>query len=133
MTSSSYHQDCIQISFTLTQELLSELINDCHNAPAFEENSIVLWNKKLARLTHDVSQFVEITTLLTRSLSKKGEPIFLEIKNSHIQLLFIMKAISQAQVKTDTMALQDLIKHELKDNLTQWKIDLIPQLKKRLN
>ena len=45
-----------------------------------------------------------------------------EFKDSHIHLLFVMKAMNQAQQKQDRVALEDLIKYELKDNLTQWKI-----------
>jgi hypothetical protein len=133
MTALNYNRDVLLESFSLTQELLSELISDCLTIPASGPDIIYLWHKKIARLTQDISNFVEISTLITRSLSPRGEPLFVDIKNSHIKLLFIMKAISQAQSKTDHIALQDLIKHELKDNLTQWKIDLIPQLKKLLS
>ena len=132
MTTAANNNELLLQSFALTQELLSELINDCGTIPSLGTESIIYWNKNLARLSNDISQFVEITTLLARSVSKKGEATYLEIKNSHIQLLFVMKAIGQAQLKADIIALQDLIKHELKDNLTQWKIDLIPQLKKLL-
>jgi hypothetical protein len=63
-------------------------------------------------------------------------PIYInlpEIKTSHIHLLFILKGINQAQQKNDSLVLEDLIKHELKDNLTQWKINLIPTIKRMLN
>jgi hypothetical protein len=133
MTDYSYNHDLFQQSFSLTQELLSELLSDCANLPYPGPGSRITWHKKLSRLTNEVSQFVEITTLLTRAVSKRGEGVSMEIKSSHIKLLFIMKAISQAQTKNDFIALEDLIKHELKDNLTQWKIDLIPRLKKLLN
>jgi hypothetical protein len=63
----------------------------------------------------------------------KKEKSIKDIKESHIQLLFIMKAINQAQLKSDVLALEELIKYELKDNLTQWKIDLFPQVRKLLN
>ena len=41
-----------------------------------------------------------------------------------------MKGVQQAQSKLDHVALEDLIKYELKDNLTQWNIDLLPQIKR---
>ena len=55
------------------------------------------------------------------------------IKDSHVHLLFVIKAINQAQHKKDALVLDDLIKYELKDNLTQWKIDLIPQMKRLMS
>jgi hypothetical protein len=122
----------LQRSFSLTQDLLTGLIDDCLDLEPYNQKSLVHWNKKISRLTSDVARFVEITTLLTKVLVTKGEEPLPQIKNSHIHLLFIMKGIENVRANGDMVALEDLIKHELKDNLTQWKIDIIPQLKKIL-
>lgn len=84
-------------------------------------------NHQLGLLTTNISSFVEISTLTTK-YHNMTEP---EFKSSHISLLFIMKGINQAFLKSDWTALDELIKYELKDNLTQWKINLIPLLKKK--
>ncbi len=47
-----------------------------------------------------------------------------------IHLLSIMKALLPAKEKGDTIMLCDLLEYELIDNLTQWKIKIIPELKK---
>lgn len=133
MTSPSYNQDFLSNTVGLTLEFLSDIILDIQTFGEFTAEREFFWNRKLAKLTNDVSQFVELTTLLSKVIMvRKGQSID-EIKESHIHLLFIMKAMNQAQLKQDFVALEDLIKYELKDNLTQWKIDLIPQTKKLLN
>lgn len=133
MTSPSYNQDFLSNTVGLTLEFLSDIILDIQTFGEFTAEREFFWNRKLAKLTSDVSQFVELTTLLSKVImARKGQSIH-EIKESHIHLLFIMKAMNQAQLKQDYLALEDLIKYELKDNLTQWKIDLIPQTKKLLN
>lgn len=52
------------------------------------------------------------------------------IKQLEIHLLSVIKAILFAKKKNDNVMLVDLLEHELKDNLTQWKILAIPQIKK---
>ena len=54
------------------------------------------------------------------------------IKQLEIHLLSVVKGILTAEKKNDTVMLMDLLEYELKDNLTQWKITAIPQIK-RLN
>lgn len=133
MTSPSYNQDFLVNTVGLTLEFLSDIILDIQTFGEFTAEREFFWNRKLTKLTNDVSQFVELTTLLSKTIMiRKGQTIA-EIKESHISLLFIMKALNQAQMKQDYVALEELIKYELKDNLTQWKIDLIPQTKKLLN
>jgi len=133
MTTPSYNQDFLSNTVGLTLEFLSDIILDIQTFGEFTAEREFFWNRKLTKLTNDVSQFVELTTLLSKTIMiRKGQTID-EIKQSHISLLFIMKALNQAQLKQDYVALEELIKYELKDNLTQWKIDLIPQTKKLLN
>lgn len=133
MTSPSYNQDFLSDTIGLTLEFLSDIILDTQTFTEFSPEKEFFWNRKLTKLTADVSQFVELTTLLSKTIMVRKGQIIEEIKQSHISLLFIMKALNQAQMKQDYVALEELIKYELKDNLTQWKIDLIPQTKKLLN
>ena len=55
------------------------------------------------------------------------------IQKLEIHLLSIMKALLQAQEKNDTIMICDLLEYELIDNLTQWKIKILPELKKLKN
>ena len=66
---------------------------------------------------------VELTTM------QKDE----SIQKLEIHLLSVMKALLQAKEKNDTIMLCDLLEYELADNLTQWKIKVLPELKKLKN
>ena len=133
MTSPSYNQDFLVDTIGLTLEFLSDIILDIQIIGEFSPEREFFWNKKVTKLTQDISQFVELTTLLSKTIVARKQQTIAGIKESHIHLLFILKAMNQAQTKQDLVALEELIKYELKDNLTQWKIDLIPQTKKLLN
>lgn len=132
MITPSYNQEFLVDTTGLAIEFVSDIILACNTTGEFTPDKEYFWNKKLSKLTNDVSQFVELTTLLSKSVMVIKPALLNEIKDSHIQLLFIMRAMNQATEKRDYLALEELIKYELKDNLTQWKIDLIPQFKKLL-
>ena len=55
------------------------------------------------------------------------------VQKLEIHLLSVMKALLQAKEKNDTIMLCDLLEYELADNLTQWKIKVLPELKKLKN
>ena len=133
MTSPSYQQDFLVDTLGITLEFLSDIIFDIQNIGEFSADREFIWNRKVMKLTTDISQFVELTTLLSKTIMSRKQLSVAGIKESHIHLLFILKAMNQTQIKQDLIALEELIKYELKDNLTQWKIDLIPQIKKLLN
>ncbi len=52
------------------------------------------------------------------------------IQKLEIHLLSIIKALLLAKEKEDILMLCDLLEYELIDNLTQWKIKVLPELKK---
>ncbi|MBC77347.1 MAG: hypothetical protein CME64_15185 [Halobacteriovoraceae bacterium] len=52
------------------------------------------------------------------------------VKAVEIHLLSILKAVKSAYLVQDTVLLADLLEYELQDNLTQWKICVIPMLKR---
>lgn len=126
-------QDFLVDTTHLTLEFVSDIISDIQALGEYAPAKEFFWNRKISRLTTNISQFVELTTLMSKTLQAKKNITVPGIKESHIHLLFIMKGMNQAQLKQDYMALEELIKYELKDNLTQWKIDLIPQTRKLLN
>ncbi len=117
----------------VTLDLLNDLILQINLIEMASQEKEYFLNRQLSELTTDISRFVEVTTLLSRLIQIRKKVTLPEIKNSHIHLLSIMKGISHARQKMDRLVLEDLIKYELKDNLTQWKIDFIPQTKRLLN
>jgi hypothetical protein len=133
MTIPSYNQDFLSDTLGLTLEFLSDIILDIQTIGEFTPEKEFFWNRRVMKLTKDISQFVELTTLLSKTIMVRKNQTIAGIKSSHIHLLFVVKGMNQAQLKQDLVALEELIKYELKDNLTQWKIDLIPQIKKLLN
>lgn len=132
-TTPLYNQDFVRSTIELTLEFLSDI---AFSIKVFSENiekNEIQRNVLAKRLTQDISRFVELTTLLSKRVVISHPHILKEIKDSHIHLLFIMKGMISTQLKNDNLALEELIKYELKDNLTQWKIHLIPKIKAVLN
>jgi hypothetical protein len=126
-------QHLVMDTISVGQELLNDIILQINDIDTMAAGKEYFLNLHLSRLSSDITNFVELTTLLSKILTTKKNITLPEIKTSHIHLLFILKGINQAQQKNDSLVLEDLIKHELKDNLTQWKIDLIPSIKRQLN
>jgi hypothetical protein len=116
----------------LSEELLNTIMKSINNITTYTSQLEDNWNQELSQLTSDISRFVEVTTLVSKLMKAKSPDFLPNVKNSHIHLLFILKAMNQTQQKQDAVALEELIKYELKDNLTLWKIDLIPQTKRLL-
>lgn len=133
MTNARSDGNLVPQSLLLLQDFLYDILNTIASLDAFEASNNYNWNLDVTRITHDVGTFVELTTLLSRAFTKHHNLDIPAIKQSHIHLLFIMKAMNQASQKQDLVVLEELIKYELKDNLTQWKIDIIPQMKRHLN
>lgn len=132
-TTPLYNQDFVRSTIELTLEFLSDISSSISFFSENIEKNELQRNILAKRLTQDISRFVELTTLLSKKVVVSQPHILKEIKDSHIHLLFIMKGIISAQLKNDIIALEELIKYELKDNLTQWKIHLIPKIKSVLN
>ncbi len=114
----------------LTQNLLEDILNRIRDLGSFSRNNPHNYKQQIIALSNDISLIVQVTTLLSKVVFARNKELLNQVKDSHMGLLFIMKAINQANQKEDLVALEELIKYELKDNLTQWKIDLIPQIKR---
>jgi hypothetical protein len=120
-------------SLSVSLELLTDIIAQINSIETFIPEKEFHWNQQLMTMSSDITNFVEVTTLISKILTAKKKITLPAIKQSHVHLLFVLKGINQAQQKHDSLVLEDLIKYELKDNLTQWKIDLIPLIKRQLN
>jgi hypothetical protein len=76
-----------------------------------------------------VQLFAKIHTTLKR-VSDLPKATSEDIQKLDIHLLSVLKALIPAKEKNDVIMLCDLLEYELVDNLTQWKIKIIPSLKK---
>lgn len=120
-------------TLSLSQDFLHDILLQISAIEPFNPDKEYYWNIQFSALSADITKFVELTTLLSKIVMAKSKQALNEIKDSQVHLLFILKSINQAQQKHDSLALEDLIKYELKDNLTQWKTELIPLIKRHLN
>jgi hypothetical protein len=135
MTDQAFRDIDVLLSDTIAigQDLLNDIIQQINTIETFIPEKEYFWNLQLTSLSDDITKFVELTTLISKILVGRKNINLPQIKQSHIHLLFVLKGINHAQQKHDSFVLEDLIKYELKDNLTQWKIDLIPSIRRKLN
>ena len=88
----------------------------------------------MIKIFERLSDFISIVSTIFRDqVYNQYDSTTLEVlKALKIHQLSIIKALKSAQSKNDQLMLTDLLEYELKDNLTQWKISAIPQLKTAL-
>jgi hypothetical protein len=134
--------DCEKINFK-TQEKKSIAQETLDYLPEFLESLIAEINdcaleastNKLYRIIEKVDIFVQLMSNIHKALNINSEhrlDMGYTIKELEVHLLFVIKAINTAFKKEDQIMLQDLLEYELIDNLTQWKIQALPKIK-RLN
>ena len=113
---------------------IDQLLGTINLAVKFSENDqYKLSETLLLEIIGKIDAFIQLISHIHQSLSvisderlKSGQTI----KQLEIHLLSVVKAILVAQKREDQVMLIDLLDYELKDNLTQWKIVAIPQIKK---
>ena len=76
--------------------------------------------------------FIQLISSIFSTI-KRSRPSLLasnkEVQQLEIHLLSVLKALVPAKERNDIIMLCDLLEYELIDNLTQWKIKTIPNLK----
>jgi len=92
------------------------------------EKADALFNETIDILDLFIQLFSKINSTLGRNLGEEKVDRK-DIQNLEIHLLSILKALIPAKEKGDIIMLCDLLEYELIDNLTQWKIKVVPQLK----
>jgi hypothetical protein len=102
----------------------------------FQANEIKEANEELIEVVELMDLYIQLITrvfqvirLHNRDASLKEEGI----QKLEIHLLSIIKALLLAREKNDVIMLCDLLEYELIDNLTQWKIKALPELRKSKN
>lgn len=90
-------------------------------------------NAIFAEVIEVLDLYIQLITKIYRNIRafKKGHfQKSEEVQKLEIHLLSVMKAVLSAKESNDIIMLCDLLEFELIDNLTQWKIKVIPELKK---
>ncbi len=102
----------------------------------YNENQLVAANHKFGEVIEIMDLFVQLMSKIHRTIREDMKEKFVKsttIQNLEIHLLSVMKALIPAKEKDDVIMLCDLLEYELIDNLTQWKIKAIPELKRLKN
>ncbi len=115
---------------------LDGLISTIDLAVNFSKNEqTTLMLAVLGDIIEKIDTFIQLITQIHQGLviqTDKRLDSGHTIKQLEIHLLSVTKALLSAKRRNDEIMLLDLLDYELKDNLTQWKITAIPQIK-RLN
>lgn len=135
----------INFSTTSSYELAFEALNDCSSyidtivekitllTEYQNENKQAEANQMFGEVIEIMDLFVQLMSRIYKTIRKRHSEQFQAtqtFQNLEIHLLSIMKALLPAKEKNDIIMLNDLLEYELIDNLTQWKIKAIPELKK---
>ncbi len=130
--------DHIIVNFTPVENQLNDLSDDlsqlldkilvkisvCADLLENDQNDIA--QIKLTKIIEAIDIFIQGISYSIKKLDIQNE---LPQKELQIHLLSVLKAIYNAQTKEDFIVLTDLLEYELKDNLTQWKILILPAIK----
>ena len=131
-TTSSYElafdalSDCTSYIETIITKI--ELLTEYQN-----ENKMNEANVLFGEVIEIMDLFVQLMSRIYKTIRKRHTEQLqatATFQNLEIHLLSIMKALLPAKEKNDIIMLNDLLEYELTDNLTQWKIKAIPELKK---
>jgi len=99
----------------------------------YNENKPNEANQLFSEVIEIMDLFVQLMTKI-HSTIRRQHPEQLKsnktLQDLEIHLLSVMRALLPAKEKEDIIMLCDLLEYELVDNLTQWKIKAIPELKK---
>ena len=98
----------------------------------YQQNQNAKANKLFGETIEIIDLFIQLMTRVQRTFKKSGlvkGPKTETIAQLEIHLLSILKALLPAKEKEDIIMLCDLLEYELIDNLTQWKIKAVPELK----
>lgn len=102
-------------------------------ADSYRQNNIDKANEQFIEITDILNLFVELITTIHHTLRVESDTEMetgKTFQDLEIHLLSILKAFVPAKEKNDIIMLCDLLEYELIDNLTQWKITAIPELKR---
>lgn len=98
----------------------------------YNENKTEDANRKFGEVIEIMDLFIQLVSNIHKTLKRNFDK---ELKKSQtiqqleIHLLGVLKALIPAKEKNDIIMLCDLLEYELVDNLTQWKIKALPELK----
>lgn len=136
-----------EIDFTVKSsiELAFEALDSCNSyidvvITKIQELNVLYSAGEFEKANYLFAEVIEIMDLFVQLMSKIHSTLRSSLKekfektetlqNLEIHLLSVLKGLVPAKEKNDVVMLCDLLEYELIDNLTQWKIKAIPELKR---
>ena len=114
-------------------EFIDSIISKIHKTAAYyQAGSLESGDLFFSQTIESLDLFIQLLSNVHHTLRGKYDQALQLNKTFHqleIHLLSIIKAIVPAKEKNDMVMLSDLLEYELIDNLTQWKITAIPEMK----
>lgn len=147
-SSDLYEFKSVHITLQSSLELAFEALDSCNVyvenlneqilalVALYQEGKMNAANEKFGELVDFIDLFIQLVTRIHRTLKAQLGSEYQKsktIQNLEIHLLSVLKAILPAKEREDVIMLCDLLEYELMDNLTQWKIRAIPELKNLKN
>ncbi len=102
----------------------------------YQANEIDLGNNQFIEVVELMDLYIQLITKVFQVVRLHHKDKILKeegIQKLEIHLLSVIRALLQAKENNDIIMLCDLLEYELIDNLTQWKIKVLPELKKLKN
>lgn len=100
---------------------------------SYQENRLNEADIKFSETIEILDLFIQLMSRIYKNLKDNKNISFDKapsIQQLEVHLLSILKGLVPAKEKKDIIMLCDLLEYELIDNLKQWKVSVIPSLKK---
>jgi hypothetical protein len=100
---------------------------------SYQSGDINAANAHFAKVAELMDLFIQLVSRIYQVIRESNDNNLVKDDNIlklEIHLLSVMKALLSAKENNDNIMLCDLLEYELIDNLTQWKIKILPELKK---
>jgi len=99
---------------------------------SLSQNSYNSANQDFLDLVEVIDLFIQLMTNIHRTFLERFKSVYVKStghKNLEIHLLSVLKGLLAAKERNDVIMISDLLEYELKENITQWKIKVIPEMK----
>ncbi len=118
-----------------TDKIINQLFEITNILPAYiyqTDISISGNHQQIIKIVDAIELFIQGINNINKvinSFVQDNDKYKQDLYNIKMHLLSIMKGIESAKNNNDYIMLNDLLEYELTDNLTQWKLKILPQLK----
>ena len=116
---------------------IDHIISRIHKLTAhYQANEIDNGNAQFVEVVELMDLNIQLITKVFQVIRLHDKDRILKeegIQKLEIHLLSVIRALLQAKENNDLIMLCDLLEYELVDNLTQWKIKVLPELRKLRN